>query len=596
MIKSIKLVLNNNDTYDIIIEYENNTAEFGLEFINVNNLRTVSEKILNFIEREAKRVKISSVRIIMSGILITSIAFSSFISAFSSNNRYSMGYLYSGTDTQHIEYVNRTNGALGTVSPSYFDIKEDGSLKLNYLSEKFINEMHSRGINVVPFLSNHWNRAGGINALKDVELLSGQVANYVEKYNLDGVNVDIENVTHEQSEQYTELVRLLREKIPSDKEVSVAVAANPNGWETGWHGSYDYTKLAKYADHLLIMAYDEHYEGGSAGPVSSISFVENSIKYALGKTSPDKIVVGIPLYGRVWSLSSGRIVGKGISIEKINDILKNCESTVTFDKTSKSVKAEFEIKDNSPIYTAGGDFVLTPGKYVVWYENDESYSSKLNLVSKYNVKGVGSWALGQEDSSIWNNYKNWLNGSSNGSTSSKPETSIPDKNTETIGGGEKLSEKVSEPLNEVSKTPEEILETPEEISEVPYSKVSYEDSKVPEKISDASYKVLETSEKVSEVIEDEDPEPSVSFEDNDVQLPKLLENKKQSAFIKKDEKDVKIYKNKDLTGEVIAVLPGGTPINIIENFENGVCQIKLLGGQIGYVSLKYVTIKNYDII
>lgn len=589
MIKSIKLVSNNNSTYDIVIECENNNAEFGLEFINVNNLRTVSERILNFIESEAKRVKISSVRIIMSGILITSIAFSSFISAFSPNNRYSMGYLYSGTDTQHIEYVNRTNGALGTVSPSYFDIKEDGSLKLNYLSEKFINEMHSRGINVVPFLSNHWNRTGGINALKDVELLSNQVANYIEKYNLDGVNVDIENVTHEQREQYAELVRLLREKIPSDKEVSVAVAANPNGWEIGWHGSYDYTKLAKYADHLLIMAYDEHYEGGSAGPVSSISFVENSIKYALGKTSPDKIVVGIPLYGRVWSLSSSRIVGKGISIEKINDILKNCESTVTFDETSKSVKAEFEIKDNSPVYTAGGDFVLTPGKYVVWYENDESYNSKLNLVSKYNLKGVGSWALGQEDSSIWSNYKNWLNGSSNGSTSSKPETSMLDKNTGTAGGSSKVPEKVSESLNEVSKIPEKILETPEEISEVPY-----EDLEVTEKVSDIPDKVSETSEEVSEVI-DEDPETSISFEDNDVQLPKLLENKNQGAFINKNEKDVKIYKNKDLTGEVIAVLPGGTPINIIENFENGVCQIKLLGGQIGYVSSKHVTIQNIDI-
>ena len=200
------------------------------------------------------------------------------------DSRYIMGYLYRGTDIQQIEYVNQTNNALDTVSPSYFNIREDGSLKLNYLSSYFIKSMHDRGIKVVPFLSNHWNRTAGINALQNVESLSTQIADYIEEYNLDGVNVDIENVTHEQRDQYTEFVRLVLEKVPAHKEISVAVAANPNNWQVGWHGSYDYSALAEYADHLLIMAYDEHYEGSEAGPVASINFVENSIKYALSKT------------------------------------------------------------------------------------------------------------------------------------------------------------------------------------------------------------------------------------------------------------------------------------------------------------------------
>ncbi len=72
--------------------------------------------------------------------------------------------------------------------------------------------MHAKGIKVVPFLSNHWDRTAGINALKDVETLSTQIADDIEKYNLDGVNVDIENVTHEQRDQYTQLVKLLQEK------------------------------------------------------------------------------------------------------------------------------------------------------------------------------------------------------------------------------------------------------------------------------------------------------------------------------------------------------------------------------------------------
>ncbi len=85
------------------------------------------------------------------------------------------------------------------------------------------------------------------------------------------------------------MVKLLREKIPSHKEVSVTVAANTNDWQAGWHGSYDYSALAQYADHLFIMTYDEHYEGGVAGPVAGIQFVEDSIQYALSKTTSDKL-------------------------------------------------------------------------------------------------------------------------------------------------------------------------------------------------------------------------------------------------------------------------------------------------------------------
>lgn len=433
---NIRLVPNSDGSYDILLEYKKGDVEFAEDFDSKKKLLTSSKRLSDTIASYAKKAKIKTVKILVSGVLVASVALSSLLPVFAAGDRYSMGYLYSGTDHQQIEYVNRTNDALDTVSPSYFNLQEDGSLKLNYVSTYLIDTMHEKGIKVVPFLSNHWNRTAGINALKDVESLSTQIADYVEEYDLDGVNVDIENVTHEQRDQYTQLVRLLREKIPDHKEISVAVAANPNDWQLGWHGSYDYANLAKYADHLVIMAYDEHFEGGEAGPVASIGFVEDSIRYALSKTTPDKIVVGIPFYGRVWSLDSNRIVGKGISSKTIQDILNHCESTITYDEKSQSVKAEFKITETSGKYTVGGDFVLDPGNYVVWFENDASYQAKLGLIQKYDLKGAGSWSLGQEDPSIWNHYDQWLNGEStdstppDASTPSAPESSEPPESNE----------------------------------------------------------------------------------------------------------------------------------------------------------------------
>lgn len=196
------------------------------------------------------------------------------------SEKFSMTYLYGGGVSQQIAKVKQA-GTFDTVSPSYFDINSQGKLVVNTVSTELVNEMHAMGIKVVPMLSNHWDRNGGKLALANPEALAAEIAENVKKYNLDGVNVDIENVTQTERDKYTRLVAELRRLIPAEKEVSVAVAANPNGWTTGWHGSYDYEALAQHADYLMIMAYDESWQGSAAGPVASYDFVKNPLNTPL---------------------------------------------------------------------------------------------------------------------------------------------------------------------------------------------------------------------------------------------------------------------------------------------------------------------------
>lgn len=323
-------------------------------------------------------------------------------------NRFNMSYIYFGNSGTYLKYVEQTKDSLQAISPSYFDLNDDGSLKLTRSVDKsFISEMHKKNIKVIPFLSNHWNRAIGRAALENREKLVDEIVKVIEEYKLDGVNVDIENVTEADRDNYTDFVRLLRGKLPSNKEISVAVAANPRGFNVGWHGSYDYSELAKYSDYLLVMAYDESYYGSSAGPVASYSFVEKSIKYALDRVPAEKIVLGIPFYGRYWN-SSENTGGSGISLADVDVLIQRFNGKVTFDKTSKSPKATFTISPNDEKYYVYGN-ELTPGNYTVWFENEESIKNKLELVQKYNLKGTGSWSLGQELPETWSYYKLWLN-------------------------------------------------------------------------------------------------------------------------------------------------------------------------------------------
>lgn len=372
----------------------------------------------NLVKKELYRKNLS--KIVLIPILMMILAVTSHTHA----KRFNMSYLYGNYNYSNL--VSQTGNSLNEVSPSYFDLYTSGNLDLNTVDTDFVAEMHSKGIKVVPFLSNHWNKEKGRNALNNIEKLTDQLVDAIQKYNLDGVNVDIENVTEVDRENYTLFVKTLRQKLGNGKIIAVAVAANPYNWQTGWHGSYDYAGLAKYADYLMVMTYDEHYEGGEAGPIASIDFVEKSIQYALERVNPEKIVLGIPFFGRYWKEGT-TYGGYGVSLTKIDSLFKKYKNYVTYDEKTQSVKAIMKVESHELNPSINGKTLYT-GTYTFWYENERSISAKLDLVNKYNLKGTGSWSLGQELPSTWNYYTTKLNeGIQNNTvddTSSKEEINL----------------------------------------------------------------------------------------------------------------------------------------------------------------------------
>jgi spore germination protein YaaH len=323
--------------------------------------------------------------------------------------KFNMSYIYFGDSSSYVYHVDNTKNSLNEISPSYFDLNEDGSLLLTQAIDiDFIEEMHNRGIKVVPFISNHWDRNKGAAALDRRGELAEEIADAVKKYDLDGVNIDIENMTKEHRDKYSDFVRLLRKKLPTSKTIAVSVAPNPYWTDNGWQGAYDYSKLAKYSDYLMIMCYDESYESGPAGPVASASFVEKSIIYALEHVPKEKIVLGLPFYGRFWK-DGEQYGGYGISNKTVEKLIEKYKGKVIFDEKRKSAKAIIQIRpyDEKPVVMGRK---LEAGTYTLWFENEQSLKYKLTLVNKYDLKGTGSWSLGQEALSTWNYYSMWLNG------------------------------------------------------------------------------------------------------------------------------------------------------------------------------------------
>ena len=409
-IKSYKLEKNNND-YTLILYLNIGLTEFANEFgtNEEEQSKNLNNYIKEFIKNNFSDIKISSVKLMVGSAVIATITLQGIVGKTegmlsSSKNSFHMSYAYFEGGNALIDTINNTGKILDVVSPSYFDLNSDGSLKLTpHFDSNTISQLQKRNIKVVPFLSNHWNRDVGRAALNNRKSLIKEIVDVIEEYSLDGINVDIENITHEDKENFTQFIKELRESLPKDKELSIAVAANPKGYTSGWHGAYDNEKLAQYADYLMIMSYDEHYEGGNPGPISSIQFAEESIKHELKNVPSKKIVLGLPFFGRYWK-DDGSIKGKGISLIKVNELINKYNGTVTFDDYTKSPKATINI--------TGYEAEMPKGKYTIWFENEESILNKLGLIEKYNIKGAGSWSLHQATQNIWNIYNNWANGSS----------------------------------------------------------------------------------------------------------------------------------------------------------------------------------------
>ena len=319
----------------------------------------------------------------------------------------SRGYLYAGSTSIYIHNVDRADGNINLVCPDYFEVGANGELVLTRTPDPaFIGAMRERGVKVLPFVSNHWDRERARLALRDYRTFADRIAAQVTLHGFDGIDIDIENIDHTDRAVFIEFIRYLRGKLPN-KMLSVCVAANPWGGLTGWQGAYDYAQLGEICDIIFIMTYDESYQGGKAGPVASYKFIKDSVNFALKSVDSGKIVMGVPFYGRYW-MSGETSGGRAFTLSDIDRIVDNYSSVTWYDATNECMRAEVRVTAHDLEQGLWGNKKLTAGVYDIWYESPRSLEKKLSLVTDMNIRGAGAWALGYEPDEIWSAYDGWL--------------------------------------------------------------------------------------------------------------------------------------------------------------------------------------------
>jgi len=198
----------------------------------------------------------------------------------------------------------------------------------------------------------------------------------------DGVQIDIESVSSNDKAAYLKFLVAVKKALPENKLFSVAVMARwADHKKKNPSDAFDYPFIGKVADRVIIMAYDEHYRGGGPGPIASLPWCEKIYRYARKTIPPEKIVMGIPLYGRSWQK------------EKTAAAMRNPK--IWTDLRIRGAQLESTPEN-------GGSYSYTTNVTMkVHFESMPSLNAKMDLYAAKPIAGVAFWRISQGPRGFW---------------------------------------------------------------------------------------------------------------------------------------------------------------------------------------------------
>lgn len=296
-------------------------------------------------------------------------------------------YTYAEHSDEKVNQIKNING-LDIIIPTWFSIRNGNGDMIDRGNLNYIKKYNELGVDVWAYLDNSFNPDITHEALSNENTRKKVIDKTLElckKYNMKGINIDFEHTKIEDRDNITAFVNEFREKAGDDFIITVDVTPQISSDVT--KEPYDRKALAEVSDYIVVMAYDQHWgSSDEAGSVAQYKWVEGSINVLFRNVPNRKMILGVPLYTRLWKESNGKVTSKTISMNEVANIIASKGLNPSWDKDSQQNYVEYEENGST---------------YKIWIEDANSLEKKVSLVNKYNLAGVGSWRLGFETQNIW---------------------------------------------------------------------------------------------------------------------------------------------------------------------------------------------------
>lgn len=338
---------------------------------------------------------------------------------------------------------------LSTVYPFVFEVAADGSLVAktdlddDHWDDLF-DEADDRNVEVIPTVA--WFDGAAIDRILSNDKLREdhieKIVDTVEDHDFDGVNIDYESKLAETKHAYSEFLAELKDELGRATLTCTIEARTPPSSryrEVPAQLEYanDYEAMAEHCDRVEIMAYDQQRidwrlnderSGTPYIPVADVAWVEKVVELAIEDIPKEKIVLGVPTYGREWTLTVApnwykqydnvRSVNlpDAEAIAEENNVApgRNAAGELSFtyfpENSVFRVLKDLPVPEGTPKWNTAAAQALLFANYtgmnvpvnVVWYSDAAAIEDKIDLARKYDLRGVALFKIdGEEDEDIW---------------------------------------------------------------------------------------------------------------------------------------------------------------------------------------------------
>lgn len=202
----------------------------------------------------------------------------------------------------------------------------------------------------------------------------------------DGLQLDFELIPQKDSAIFFDFITTLKSELEktygkNKKMYTICVPARTRLLE---NDIFPYQKFSEIFDRIFVMAYDEHWASSRPGPIASLDWCGKIVNYAKSTIPEEKLIMGIPFYGRTWVENSPQ--GAWIFETLNKKMIENNVKKIIYEDEIPTVEYNQTVK-------------------VKGYFNDVySLVNLCRLYENQKIENIGFWRIGQEDYDFWD----WL--------------------------------------------------------------------------------------------------------------------------------------------------------------------------------------------
>lgn len=285
--------------------------------------------------------------------------------------------------------IANTKG-LNVIAPTWYELTDNDAGFNSYADAEYVKKAHDMGLQVWALINNFSNDVQTevlLSKTSTRQKLIEKLMAEVKKNDLDGLNLDFEGIKKEAGVHY---VQFIRELSVSCRKEGIVLSVD-NYVPTASNQFYNRKEQGIVADYVIVMGYDEHYAGGSAGSVASIGYVEEGIKGTLDQVPAEKVINAIPLYTRLWTTDgSGKVTSEAMGMVKAKNWIEENNVELYWQEALGQYYGELKTDDV---------------EQEIWLEDERSTALKMDLIRQYNLAGVACWKLGFEPAELWDTIR-----------------------------------------------------------------------------------------------------------------------------------------------------------------------------------------------